>query len=265
MRSFIDIDECSSGSNNCHLDQASCANTIGSFACTCTPGYTGDGINCADIDECSSGSNNCHQDATCANTIGSFACTCKPGYTEDGINCADIDECSSGSNYCHRDRATCVNTIGSFACTYCAIGMESGVISDSAIIASSYFTIGIFTLPPANGRLNNEKAWASASQSAEEYLQIDLGRETTVTKVATQGHPDWYEWTKSYKIGYSTDLFTWKLYREGEQEKVFPGNTDRNTVVYGVLAQPIVARGIRIIVVTFQHWPALRVEVYECM
>ncbi|XP_048587806.1 fibrillin-1-like [Nematostella vectensis] len=111
-----DVDECYPGHYNCHQD-ATCANTIGSFACTCKPGYTGNGVSCEDIDECSSGSNNCHQDASCANTIGSFACTCKPGYTGDGINCADIDECSSGSNNCHRDRATCADTIGSFACT----------------------------------------------------------------------------------------------------------------------------------------------------
>ncbi|XP_048587810.1 neurogenic locus notch homolog protein 1 [Nematostella vectensis] len=232
-----DIDECTAGTHKCHVS-ATCKNTIASFSCACKVGFAGDGVqNCLYIEECSSGSNNCHRDrATCANTIGSFACTCKPGYTGDGVNCED-----------------------------CAIGMESGVISDSAIIASSYFTTGSFTLPPANGRLNHASVWASASQNPGEYLQIDLGRETTVTKVATQGNSNYDEWTESYKISYSTDLSTWKKYREGEQEKVFPGNTDGNTVVYGMLAQPIVTRGIRIIVVTSQHRPALRVEVYECM
>ncbi|XP_048587808.1 EGF-like repeat and discoidin I-like domain-containing protein 3 [Nematostella vectensis] len=211
-----DIDECSSGSNNCHQEAT----------------Y---------VNECSSGSINCHRDhASCANTIGSFACTCKPGYTGDGINCAD---CAMG-----------------------AMGMESGAISDSAITASSYVDNTFTTLLPSYGCLNHEKAWVSGPKSPGEYLQIDLGRVTTVTKVATQGNPNWpEEGTKSYKIRYSTDLSTWKLYREGGQEKVFPGNTNRNTVVYGVLAQPIVARGIRIIAVTFKWRPALRVEVYECM
>ncbi|EDO41138.1 predicted protein, partial [Nematostella vectensis] len=142
-----------------------------------------------------------------------------------------------------------------------ALGMESGAISDSAITASSYWN----SLPPKNGRLNNATAWGSASQSPGEYFQVDLGRVITVTKVATQGNRNFAEWMTSYKIGYSSDLSIWKVYREGGQEKVFPGNTDRYTVVYGVLAQPVVTRGIRIIAVTFEWRPVIRLEIYGCM
>ena len=35
----------------CHSN-ATCANNIGSFECTCLTGYEGDGIICIDIDEC---------------------------------------------------------------------------------------------------------------------------------------------------------------------------------------------------------------------
>ena len=40
------VDECKTGLHNCH-DDASCTNTKRSFTCTCKPGYTGDGVNCA--------------------------------------------------------------------------------------------------------------------------------------------------------------------------------------------------------------------------
>ena len=40
-----DIDECTSGTDDCHPD-ASCNNTVGSFDCTCLPGFEGDGTSC---------------------------------------------------------------------------------------------------------------------------------------------------------------------------------------------------------------------------
>jgi len=39
------IDECERETNNCHL-YAICTDTIGSFTCTCKPGYSGNGVQC---------------------------------------------------------------------------------------------------------------------------------------------------------------------------------------------------------------------------
>lgn len=43
---YIDIDECSMATNNCH-DNATCTDTTGSFACICRPGFTGGGTDCS--------------------------------------------------------------------------------------------------------------------------------------------------------------------------------------------------------------------------
>ena len=43
-----DIDECKSDSHVCHVN-ANCINTLGSYNCTCRPGYTGNGTNCTGI------------------------------------------------------------------------------------------------------------------------------------------------------------------------------------------------------------------------
>ena len=43
--SLADIDECELGIDNCHVN-ATCADVIGSFICTCNNGFDGDGVNC---------------------------------------------------------------------------------------------------------------------------------------------------------------------------------------------------------------------------
>ena len=43
-----DIDECSEDTDVCDTN-AECTNTIGSYNCTCTVGYTGNGRNCGMI------------------------------------------------------------------------------------------------------------------------------------------------------------------------------------------------------------------------
>ncbi|CAH3186611.1 unnamed protein product, partial [Porites evermanni] len=114
--SFIDLDECTSGSDSCDVNSV-CQNTMGSYKCLCNAGYTGDGKPCNDIDECSTNSHSCDVNAVCSNTAGSYACACKAGFTGDGKTCSDIDECSTNSHSC----AVCSNNAGSYACA-CKVG-----------------------------------------------------------------------------------------------------------------------------------------------
>ncbi|XP_051886847.1 fibrillin-2-like isoform X42 [Pristis pectinata] len=114
-----DVDECQSGSHDCH-SSASCSNSPGSFQCVCGAGYTGDGRTCTDVDECQSGSHDCHSSASCSNSPGSFRCVCGAGYTGDGKTCTDVDECQNGSHDCHSS-ASCSNSPGSFRCV-CGAG-----------------------------------------------------------------------------------------------------------------------------------------------
>uniref|UniRef100_A0A8I6A1M7 EGF-containing fibulin-like extracellular matrix protein 1 n=1 Tax=Rattus norvegicus TaxID=10116 RepID=A0A8I6A1M7_RAT len=112
-----DIDECTSGTHNCRLDQV-CINLRGSFTCHCLPGYQKRGEQCVDIDECSVPPY-CHQG--CVNTPGSFYCQCNPGFqlAANNYTCVDINECDA-SNQCAQQ---CYNILGSFICQ-CNQGYE---------------------------------------------------------------------------------------------------------------------------------------------
>ena len=48
---ITDIDECDSGTHTCDVN-AVCENTQGSYTCTCTSGFTGDGEECKGIKGC---------------------------------------------------------------------------------------------------------------------------------------------------------------------------------------------------------------------
>ena len=85
-----DVDECALGTDTCHTN-ASCTNTVGSYACACNPGFAGDGMSCADIDECAVGTAGCSGVARCVNKPGSYACVgddfmlCLDGVDDRGI------------------------------------------------------------------------------------------------------------------------------------------------------------------------------------
>lgn len=110
-----DVDECLAGTDDCDAN-ATCANTPGSFTCTCNAGYSGDGATCTDVDECTAATDNCSNDAGCTNTPGSFSCLCNAGFTGDGVTCTDLDECTLATDNCDTN-AACSNTPGSFTCT----------------------------------------------------------------------------------------------------------------------------------------------------
>ena len=102
--------------------------------------------------------------------------------------------------------------------------MENNVLPNSAITASSTWGSAH---EPWRARLNNVPnghtgSWSAATNQVGEWLQIDLGRETMVTKIATQGRPptSWSQWVTSYKILFSSDSTNWKEYKENNSVKV---------------------------------------------
>ncbi|XP_019645317.1 PREDICTED: neuropilin-1-like [Branchiostoma belcheri] len=140
------------------------------------------------------------------------------------------------------------------------LGMESGDIPNDHITASTE-DVGYEAW---RGRLNNtNKAWQTNTVDTDQWLQIDLGGQKVITGVQTQGL--WGGHTKSYKLLYSDDQQTWKVYGD-DGGQIFTGNTDGPTVVEQTLPTPVRTRYIRINPQTWQGntYIRLRTEILGC-
>lgn len=97
--------------------------------------------------------------------------------------------------------------------------MESKAISDSQITASSQLD---GTHSPRQARLHLRAdgseggGWSALSMDFDQWLQVDLGSYTTVTRVATQGRNGNDQWVTKYRIQYSYAGITFKFYRRAE-------------------------------------------------
>ena len=104
-----------------------------------------------------------------------------------------------------------------------SLGIEDGRIQDSAITASTIHNsahvahLGRLNLVARSGK---NGAWCAKTSNNKEWLQIDLGNPTTVTKVATQGRQDSNHWPTSYSIPYSLTGSYWVHYTARGKVKV---------------------------------------------
>ena len=95
--------------------------------------------------------------------------------------------------------------------------MEDGAISDAQITASSQWDDNH---SPARARLNTRMAgpktgsWSSRLCDLNQWLQVDLGSYTIVTRVATQGRNGHDQWVTSYRVEYGNDEVHFHFYQE---------------------------------------------------
>ncbi|KAM4864410.1 discoidin, CUB and LCCL domain-containing protein 2 isoform X3 [Urocitellus parryii] len=157
---------------------------------------------------------------------------------------------------------------------YGTLGMESGVIADPQITASSVLEWTDHTgqensWKPEKARLKKPgPPWAAFVTDEYQWLQIDLNKEKKITGIITTGSTlvEHNYYVSAYRILYSDDGQKWTVYREPgvEQDKIFQGNKDYHQDVRNNFLPPIIARFIRVNPTQWQQKIAMKMELLGC-
>ena len=123
----------------------------------------------------------------------------------------------------HKSRTQAGNLVRIIDCPFSPldcivpVGMESGLISDDQISASSQLDDNH---APKRARLNTKMSgikqggWLPLTNDRNQWLQVDLNSYTRVTRVATQGMDGYEQWVTSFQLEYSINEITFKSYME---------------------------------------------------
>uniref|UniRef100_A0A673WGI5 Discoidin, CUB and LCCL domain containing 2 n=1 Tax=Salmo trutta TaxID=8032 RepID=A0A673WGI5_SALTR len=157
---------------------------------------------------------------------------------------------------------------------YGTLGLESGVVRDSQLFASSVWEWSdVIGEPsewgPTGARLNGAGLpWASAHSDQQQWLQVDLKKEKRITGITTTGSSllEYQFYVSAYRVLYSNDGQHWNIYREADatKDKIFKGNTNYLQEVRNNFIPPIEARYVRISPTQWHQRIALRFELLGC-
>ncbi|XP_030842139.1 lactadherin-like isoform X1 [Strongylocentrotus purpuratus] len=141
------------------------------------------------------------------------------------------------------------------------LGVENSRIPDSQLTSSSNYN---FVYAAYKGRLNAVvTAWGPAMTDKNMWVKVDLGKNTLVTGVITQGNYYANLWVTSFQISYSRDdmIWTFALEEHCGVRKTYAGNFDSNTHVTTLFPEPVTARYVRFHPKTFRFRTSMRFEV----
>ncbi|CAL8306200.1 unnamed protein product [Lota lota] len=108
--------------------------------------------------------------------------------------------------------------------------------------------------------------WSPLTSDRYQWLEVDLGRRTQITAVATQGRYGSSDWLTSYLLMFSDTGHNWRQYRQEEGVGAFPGNSNADSMVQYKLQHTVVAHYVRLVPASWNPSGriGLRLEMYGC-
>uniref|UniRef100_A0A3B3X5G3 ferroxidase n=1 Tax=Poecilia mexicana TaxID=48701 RepID=A0A3B3X5G3_9TELE len=152
------------------------------------------------------------------------------------------------------------------------LGMESGLIEDRCITASSQESRWYYGNWKASlGRLNKQgaiNAWRAKNNDMNQWLQVELPRIKKITGIITQGAKSMMKemYVSKFALQYSDNGIHWTYYMDSDDVtvKVFDGNTNNNDHVRNYIYPPIFTRFIRVVPKSWSNSITMRLELLGC-
>ncbi|KAK3287508.1 hypothetical protein CYMTET_4989, partial [Cymbomonas tetramitiformis] len=144
------------------------------------------------------------------------------------------------------------------------LGLQSGYIPDEQITASSTepdCSTASARLSSTNSSVSTALAWCGSAADGD-WLQVDLGLETQVHSISTQGSGRYNEWVVEYTLSYSADGVSWQSAYDG---RIFPANDGPESVRTHLIIPELRARYVRLYPKSWNGRPALRMELSTCL
>ncbi|XP_072017679.1 uncharacterized protein [Amphiura filiformis] len=137
------------------------------------------------------------------------------------------------------------------------LGMEDKRIDNGQITASSVWNSALGQdFSPQNARLNHQEtsviggAWAAGNINVDQWIQVNLRAIMWVSGVMIQGRNSLTHimWVTKFKVAYNIYGSEWKHVKmaDNQEELVFDGNIDRDTIVTNLFPSPVQATMIKI-------------------
>uniref|UniRef100_A0A3B3YJT1 F5/8 type C domain-containing protein n=1 Tax=Poecilia mexicana TaxID=48701 RepID=A0A3B3YJT1_9TELE len=150
------------------------------------------------------------------------------------------------------------------------LGMESGLIEDRCITASSQESRWYYGNWKASlGRLNKQgaiNAWRAKNNDMNQWLQVELPRIKKITGIITQGAKSMMKemYVSKFALQYSDNGIHWTYYMDSDDVTVFDGNTNNNDHVRNYIYPPIFTRFIRVVPKSWSNSITMRLELLGC-
>jgi hypothetical protein len=142
-------------------------------------------------------------------------------------------------------------------------GMAAPFVADHSITSSAIYgnsaTYGMNQM--WRSRLDSDGEHGVAlNPNKQQWIQWDLLKTKTITKIAIRGGSSNAWWIKTFKLKISDDGSNWRSY---EDDKILYANIDKDSVK-DVALSPLQARYIRLYPETWNGMPQVKLELFGC-